>query len=60
MVILVVLFFIAISVNPPAVLFIGFTGYALSGPILTIRLLRSKRKLRKERSKFAQKNQFDQ
>lgn len=50
-VILVVLFFIAISVNPPAVLFAGFTGYALSGPILTLFSLRAKRKQRKKRSK---------
>lgn len=50
--ILIVLFFIAISVNPPAVLFLGFCGYALSGIMLTLCHLRSKQKLRKQRSSF--------
>ena len=37
--------------NPPAILFVGFCGYALSGPIITLRYKHSKRKMRKQRYK---------
>ena len=48
-IILVVLFFIAVSINPPMVLFIGFTGYMLSGPILTLFSIRKRRRARRKR-----------
>lgn len=43
----VVLFFIAISINPPLVLFIGFMVYALSGPIITLKMMKQHRKIRR-------------
>lgn len=46
-IICVVLLFIAISINPPLVLFAGFTLYALSGPVLTLQQIRQRRKVRK-------------
>lgn len=49
-VLLVVLIFVAISIDPPTVLFIGFLTYALSGPITTFWKLNKKRRRRKYRS----------
>lgn len=43
----VVLLFMAISVHPPTVLFLGFTAYVFSGPLLTLWSIRQKRRLRK-------------
>lgn len=43
---LVVLGFILVLIDPPTLLFFGFSLYALSGPILTLWLLRRKRRER--------------
>lgn len=42
-----VLLFIAISLDPPMILFLTFLCYALSGPIFTLHSIRQRRKLRK-------------
>jgi CDP-diacylglycerol--serine O-phosphatidyltransferase len=39
-VLLVVLLFVVVSLSPPLVLFLGFSGYAISGPITTYRTTR--------------------
>jgi len=46
-VIAVVLVIICIALNPPAMLFIAFTVYACSGPILTLTALSKKRRVRR-------------
>lgn len=43
----VVLVFVFISIDPPQVLFALFLAYAVSGPILTVRLLQKKRRARR-------------
>lgn len=43
---LVVLIFVAISLDPPQILFYGFSLYAFSGPIMTLLGLRQKRQQR--------------
>ena len=44
----VVLLFVGIAVNPPVVLFFGFSIYAISGPVLTlVRLQKTKRSRKK-------------
>jgi CDP-diacylglycerol---serine O-phosphatidyltransferase len=46
-VLIVVLFYVVVSYDPPAVLFTGFALYAISGPVLTGYLLwRCRRKKR--------------
>lgn len=55
----IVLLFVAISYNPPHVLFIGFSLYALSGPIMTLRGLREKRLKRKTRGRFKKRGKKD-
>lgn len=47
-ILLVVLVFVGISLDPPKILFLIFFGYALSGPILTLYALYKKRALRKK------------
>jgi len=47
-VLIVVLFYVVISYDPPVVLFTGFSMYALSGPLLTLYLLRFRRRKRVE------------
>ena len=47
-VIVVVLLYIAIAINPPSLLFASFFGYGLSGPLFTLWLIRKKRKNRKK------------
>ncbi|WP_342147234.1 CDP-diacylglycerol--serine O-phosphatidyltransferase [Rickettsiella endosymbiont of Aleochara curtula] len=46
-ILLVVLAFVGISLDPPKILFLIFFCYALSGPILTLYTLHKKRSLRK-------------
>ncbi|CAN5455135.1 CDP-diacylglycerol--serine O-phosphatidyltransferase [soil metagenome] len=46
----IVLTFVAISIDPPNVLFLLFFGYALSGPILTLWRLQKARSDRKRRA----------
>ncbi len=41
---IVVMIFVLVSVNPPQVLFLGFLGYAISGPILTLMQLRKRKR----------------
>ena len=43
----VVLVFVFISIDPPQVLFALFLAYAVSGPIVTVRLLQKKRRARR-------------
>jgi CDP-diacylglycerol--serine O-phosphatidyltransferase len=43
----VVLAFVLISLNPPEVLFLGFLGYAFSGPVLTLVQLQRRRAQRR-------------
>ncbi len=50
-ILVVVLLFIAISLNPPTVLFIAFILYALSGPVITLHSIRQRRKERKHYGK---------
>jgi len=47
-ILVVVLTFVAVSVDPPKILFIIMFGYGLSGPILTLWNLRKTRQLRKQ------------
>lgn len=49
-ILVVVLIFVGISLNPPIILFLIFFGYGLSGPVLTLWNLRKARKLRKQQS----------
>jgi len=46
-ILIIILAFICIALNPPAMLFIVFVLYAASGPILTLLALQKKRRLRK-------------
>lgn len=46
-ILIVILAFVCIALNPPAMLFIVFVLYAASGPILTLMQLQKKRRLRK-------------
>ena len=48
-IIFVLLFIIAVSINPPVVLFVGFTGYMLSGPVYTLFTIRARRRSRRTR-----------
>jgi CDP-diacylglycerol---serine O-phosphatidyltransferase len=48
---------VLITFDPPKILFVVFTGYAISGPTATIWELRKKKQLRK--SFFAQKNKHE-
>ena len=41
---IVLLIFVAITINPPLVLFVSFAIYGLSGPVLTIRAWRKRKK----------------
>lgn len=50
-ILLVVLIFVGISLDPPKILFLIFFCYALSGPILTLRVLYKTRCLRKKQPK---------
>jgi len=45
-VLIVVMIFALISIDPPQVLFLGFLGYAISGPLLTLIQLRKRRAAR--------------
>ena len=45
---IVVLIFVCIALNPPALLFFSFFAYGFSGPVLTLTTLRKKRKNRKK------------
>jgi CDP-diacylglycerol--serine O-phosphatidyltransferase len=47
-ILVVVLIFVGISLNPPNILFLIFFCYALSGPILTLWSLRKRRSLKKQ------------
>ncbi len=50
-ILLVVLIFVGISLDPPKILFLIFFCYALSGPVLTLRALYKTRSLRKKQPK---------
>ncbi|WP_199741620.1 CDP-diacylglycerol--serine O-phosphatidyltransferase [Legionella sp. km535] len=50
-VLVLVILFVAIALNPSIVLFGGFIIYALSGPVLTLIYVQKKRKQRREGSK---------
>lgn len=50
-ILLVVLIFVGISLDPPKILFLIFFCYALSGPVLTLRALYKARSLRKKQPK---------
>ncbi|MEN8761021.1 MAG: CDP-diacylglycerol--serine O-phosphatidyltransferase [Thiogranum sp.] len=45
--IMMVLLFVVVSSHPPSVLFLGFLGYAISGPVLTLYQIRQRRRQRK-------------
>ncbi len=47
-IVFVLLVFVAISINPPGILFLGFFGYGVSGVVMTLWGLRQKRKARKK------------
>lgn len=49
-ILVVVLVFVLISIDPPQVLFVVFVGYALSGPVVTLLTLRRRRAERKAQS----------
>jgi len=49
-VLIVVLVFVLISIDPPQILFAGFALYALSGPVVTLITLRRRRAERKSHS----------
>ncbi len=50
-VLVMIILFVAIAANPTIVLFVWFTSYALSGPILSLNSLNQLRKKRKKTSK---------
>lgn len=51
-VLLVVLIFVGVALNPPLMLFLSFSAYALSGPVYTlVRLHRTKRGRKKKKNK---------
>jgi len=45
--IMMVLLFVVVSSHPPSVLFFGFLIYAISGPVLTLYMIRQRRRQRK-------------
>ncbi|HDN26856.1 MAG TPA: hypothetical protein ENG03_07130 [Thioploca sp.] len=45
-VLIVVMVFVLVSINPPQILFLSFLVYAISGPILTLVQLRKRRAAR--------------
>ncbi|MBB70797.1 MAG: CDP-diacylglycerol--serine O-phosphatidyltransferase [Legionellales bacterium] len=49
-IIIVVLLFICIAINPPTMLFLAFFIYGLSGPILTLRGLHKKRRAGRDKN----------
>ncbi len=49
-VLFVVLLFVLVSINPPLMLLLSFALYALSGPVMTLRLLRKKLALKRKRA----------
>jgi CDP-diacylglycerol---serine O-phosphatidyltransferase len=49
-IVILVLIFVGISLDPPQIIFLIFTLYALSGPVLTLYNLRKARKKRKHHS----------
>lgn len=46
-VLVIVALFVAIAIDPPELLFLGFSLYALSGPLLTLLQLRKRRRARR-------------
>lgn len=50
-VLLLIILFVAIALNPSIVLFVGFSIYALSGPILTLIYIQKMRKQRRNSAK---------
>ena len=48
MILIVVLVFVLVTVDPPKVLFVVFAGYAISGPIATAWGLQQKKRIRKK------------
>jgi CDP-diacylglycerol--serine O-phosphatidyltransferase len=46
-ILLIVLAFVFVSINPPLHIFLGFLAYAASGPVLTLLLLRKRRAARR-------------
>jgi CDP-diacylglycerol--serine O-phosphatidyltransferase len=46
-ILLMVMVYVFISIDPPQVLFFGFLIYAASGPLLTLKTMREKRQARK-------------
>ena len=57
-ILLIVVFFVAISVNPPQILFYGFLLYGISGPLLTLWGVHKRRKERLVNSKTAPDDDF--
>ncbi|VFN03927.1 MAG: CDP-diacylglycerol--serine O-phosphatidyltransferase [Candidatus Kentron sp. G] len=51
----IVLIFVMISINPPLVLFSGFSVYAILGPVLTLFHIRKRREARKSAADSASK-----
>jgi CDP-diacylglycerol--serine O-phosphatidyltransferase len=52
----IVLAFVLISLNPPEVLFLGFLGYAFSGPLLTLVQLQRRRAQRRAAGRRGQRS----
>jgi CDP-diacylglycerol--serine O-phosphatidyltransferase len=50
-VLLIVLLFVAVAVNPPVVLFVSFMAYVLSGPLQTLIALQQVRKQRRPKTR---------
>ena len=55
-VIMVVVAYIAISIEPSVVLFVVFAAYLLSGPIMTLRIIRQQQRKRSQRKNNIKKN----
>ena len=45
-ILIMVMIFVLVSIDPPQILFLGFLGYAISGPIFTLIALRKRRATR--------------
>ena len=59
-ILVVVLVFVLISIDPPQVLFTVFVGYALSGPVMTLLTLRQRRAERKANSEQHEQDEQDE
>jgi len=54
-VVLVMLIYVAVSINPPFVLLLGFVAYAISGPVMTLIVIQKRKRERKKKIRSKKK-----